>query len=303
MSKSKLLFTMGIILSLIFIFFVVKINILNIKNIKIIKDMRGKYVKIYGLDKIVSLDDDSSEIIAALGLCEKIIGKLDDSFPPCLEIVPKIENNISRKLISLNPDLVIVPEDFEELETLERHNLPVFVVTSSRTLQDIYAKIHLLGQLLDKEQKARELISYLKNIESEVVSRIEEKGVYAVVLPTVNVTDTDVYVFVREIEVDILRKIGCKVPEEIDIGKITKINTNYLVKLNITVLIAKDISVNLKLPGIKVVRVPNSLEPKGLRSLLYMLWLAKELYPNLFSDINFEECMKRSLLRIYGINL
>lgn len=302
-SKAKILLITLIVLSILSIFFIVKLSILNLNNIKIIKDVRNKYIRLYSLNRIVSLDDDSSEIIAVLGLCENIIGRLNRTFPPCLETVPKIEDNTLQRLILLNPDLIIVPEDFEEIRILERKNIPVFVVARSDNIQSLYIKIDLLGRLFNRELKAKALISFLKSLERKIVSRIEERGIQTFVLPIVNIADDEVYVFVNSIEADILRKVGCKIPEEINLNKINRIDVKHLMKLSISTLIIKNKNVDLKIiNSIKIIKIPNDLRPSGLRSFLYMFWLAKELYPDLFNDIDLEEHKKRFLLEVYGIN-
>ncbi|HEX6129160.1 MAG TPA: ABC transporter substrate-binding protein [Candidatus Limnocylindria bacterium] len=121
--------------------------------------------------RIVSLAPSSTEIVCALGACDRIVGVNDfrDGFPAdvlaALEEVPDVASftGVDREaLVEVEPDLVLAagnnltaPADVQAMADLD---YPVLVLYPE-SLEEVYADIRLVGEAIDARTEAEELVA------------------------------------------------------------------------------------------------------------------------------------------------
>ncbi|MGA2456477.1 MAG: cobalamin-binding protein [Terriglobales bacterium] len=97
-----------------------------------------------------------------------------------LPLAPSIET-----ILSLHPDLVLGSGDLNRTETLqqlEKLGIAVFMV-SPHGVEGIYRSIASLGQALNREESARELVSRLRGREAAVRQQVSGKPVVSILMP------------------------------------------------------------------------------------------------------------------------
>ncbi len=120
--------------------------------------------------RLVSLACSNTEIVAALGRAELLVGVDNHSDYP-VEVVgplptvgPDLEVDIE-KVVALEPDLVLasltVPGHELVVEGLREAGIP-FVAPSPESLADVYEDILRLGGLLDAQQEAANLVGNMR---------------------------------------------------------------------------------------------------------------------------------------------
>jgi len=131
----------------------------------ILKDDLGRTIAIKKYpERIISLAPSSTEILFAIGAGDKIVGVTDYCNYPkealAKEKVGGFSNLNVEKIISLNPDLIVLYKSFpkEIFNQLEK-NLPNtnFIVLDPKTYEDVMKDINLLGKALGKEDEARKV--------------------------------------------------------------------------------------------------------------------------------------------------
>lgn len=135
-----------------------------------ITDSTGKKVAVLRpVEKVVAITSGASEIIYALGGGEKIAGRDSYSvFPAALKKIPEVAGSSYNPNIELimqsKPDVVIADTMLktENREKLEADGIPVLVVTTSGEDQETYRVIESLGMILDREQRAQELVAFMR---------------------------------------------------------------------------------------------------------------------------------------------
>jgi iron complex transport system substrate-binding protein len=126
-------------------------------------------------DRIVSLAPSSTEIVCALGACDRIVGVNDfrDGFPDdvaaAIERVPDVASftGVDREaLVALEPDLVLAagnnltaPADVEALTDL---GYPVLVLYPE-SLDGVYANIQIVGEALDAQVEAADVVAGMQD--------------------------------------------------------------------------------------------------------------------------------------------
>ncbi len=130
-------------------------------------DDYGRSIELNGYpERIVSVAPTPTEILFAVGAGDLVVGVDDYSnYPPEVEGITKIgsyELNLET-IVGLRPDLIIssdlVPVD--QLEALEDLGIP-YIVLASRTLDDVFSTIMLVGSITDHSADATELVDSLK---------------------------------------------------------------------------------------------------------------------------------------------
>ncbi|WKN43021.1 heme/hemin ABC transporter substrate-binding protein [Tunicatimonas pelagia] len=143
--------------------------------------------------RIVTAGSSSSEIVCALGYCDKIVATDRTSvYPEHLQGLPSIgyRNSIGAEgIISQNPDLVILEEEYVKdalVEQLLATGIPTEVVTQDRTWESTRDRIDVIAEALDEEDAGQELITELEQELAEVKQLVESSdqrpkvlGVYA----------------------------------------------------------------------------------------------------------------------------
>lgn len=131
--------------------------------------------------RIVSLSASNTEILAALGLTEQLVG-VDtwSDYPPAVRALPKVgrELNIDMAAVAaLQPDLVAaclsIPGMEGNVARLEAAGLP-FVAVESVGLESIFQNIHRLGEATERQEQATALIEQMQQRMAAVQQRAAE---------------------------------------------------------------------------------------------------------------------------------
>jgi len=115
-----------------------------------------------GPARIVSVAPSITEVLCALGLADRIVGRTPYClYPPAIQAVPTIgglaDPNLE-KIRALAPDLILVTANSERLqEQLGRLGLPTVSIPHD-TFEDIFEAIRRIGALCDRPRTAKRLV-------------------------------------------------------------------------------------------------------------------------------------------------
>ena len=178
---------------LLFIIFL--ISAVNIYSIKIENNMAvdsfGNSVPLKEYNKIIAADPAAVEIFYLIGGENKISAvaktKINKIYPEektkLLESVGSITRPSIEKIISLNPDLVILNPmgAVKTAELLKKYNIPYFI-DRSVTFDEIFLKTKIYGIFTGQEKNAEKLIENKKNKLLKIKNEIEDKNLKGVIL-------------------------------------------------------------------------------------------------------------------------
>lgn len=178
---------------LLFIIFL--ISVINIYSIKIENNMAvdsfGNSVPLKEYNKIITADPSAVEIFYLIGGEDKISAvaktKINKIYPEekteLLESVGSITRPSIEKIISLNPDLVILNPmgAVKTAELLKKYNIPYFI-DRSVTFDEIFLKTKIYGIFTGQEKNAEKLIENKKNKLLKIKNEIEDKNLKGVIL-------------------------------------------------------------------------------------------------------------------------
>ena len=178
---------------LLFIIFL--ISAINIYSIKIennmVVDSFGNSVPLKEYNKIIVADPSAVEIFYLIGGENKISAiaktKINKIYPEektkLLESVGSITRPSIEKIISLNPDLVILNPmgAVKTAELLKKYNIPYFI-DRSITFDEIFLKTKIYGIFTGQEKNAEKLIEDKKNKLDKIKNEIEDKNLKGVIL-------------------------------------------------------------------------------------------------------------------------
>ena len=178
---------------LLFIIFL--ISAINIYSIKIENNMAvdsfGNSVPLKEYNKIIAADPSAVEIFYLIGGEDKISAvaktKINKIYPEekteLLESVGSITRPSIEKIISLNPDLVILNPmgAVKTAELLKKYNIPYFI-DRSVTFDEIFLKTKIYGIFTGQEKNAEKLIEDKKNKLLKIKNEIEDKNLKGVIL-------------------------------------------------------------------------------------------------------------------------
>ena len=132
-------------------------------------DARGKAVEVRSVERIVSLDGSTTEILFALGVGEKVVGRDDSSYyPPEAQRLPSVGYQFrlsAEGILSLKPTLVIGREDVrpkEVVEQLERAGVAVVLVPATPSVEGAKAKIRTVAQAVGRVEQGEALVRALE---------------------------------------------------------------------------------------------------------------------------------------------
>jgi hypothetical protein len=120
-----------------------------------------------GPRRIVSLAPNITEVVCALGLRDRLVGRTPYChYPPDVETVPAVgavTDPNYEKIRSLSPDLVLITANSGAVAAgLERLGLRCQAVPHDR-LQDVFAAIEQVGQACDRPATARHLAEAIRS--------------------------------------------------------------------------------------------------------------------------------------------
>jgi len=118
-----------------------------------------------GPRRIVSIAPSITEMCAALGLADRVVGRTQYcQHPPAVlqaAIIGAYADTNFEKVIALKPDLVLITtSSLKLIDSLKGLNLPYETVPDS-TLEDVYTAIAKLGRLCERPKTAEMLINNL----------------------------------------------------------------------------------------------------------------------------------------------
>jgi iron complex transport system substrate-binding protein len=139
--------------------------------------------------RLVCLMPSVVDDVYALGAGADVIAVTDyTKYPAEARTKPSVGSILSpsmETILSLHPDLVLGSADMSHTETLqqlERLGIVVFMI-STHGVEGIYQSIGSLGQALNREDSARELIARLRGREAAVRRQVKGKQVVSILMP------------------------------------------------------------------------------------------------------------------------
>lgn len=113
--------------------------------------------------KIVSLSTTHTEIIDSLGAAENLVG-IDSFYQTDLPIRRIDAYTVTAEdLKLLNPDLVVVAFDFNNIvEGLEKNKINYIFLPPAKNLEEVYLQIQKVGEMVQKEQAATSIVEDMK---------------------------------------------------------------------------------------------------------------------------------------------
>ena len=143
-----------------------------------IVDYTGRSVEVPSpVETMISLSSYASEILCALGGVDKIVGRDSYStYPPSLDDLPIVgQSSYSPSIeliLELDPDLVIADTMLtdDNREKIESGGVPVMVIRSGDPERTM-AIIRDLGTVLDRNERAEELVAFIDRYHSIVEER------------------------------------------------------------------------------------------------------------------------------------
>ncbi len=130
--------------------------------------------------RIVSLAPSVTELIFALGAGDKVVGVTEyDTYPEEVKDIAKVggfEGPNIELITAQKPDIVFASNlsGKEEMETLEKMGIPVIMI-ESKSIDDIYKSIEIIGKITDTEEKGKEIIEEMKNRIQEISDKVKDK--------------------------------------------------------------------------------------------------------------------------------
>jgi iron complex transport system substrate-binding protein len=142
-------------------------------------------INLFGYERIIALSPSINEIIYALDDGDKIVGNTTYcTYPEDAQSKPKVGGYFSpslEKILSLRPDLVIMQKSSIKLASkLESLGIKTKVVQLV-TLQDIKDSIHQIGEILNKQTKANEILAILEDKLLQIQNIVQNKKILFVI--------------------------------------------------------------------------------------------------------------------------
>ena len=142
-------------------------------------------INLFSYDRIIALSPSINEIIYALGDGEKIVGNTTYcTFPIEAQSKPKVGGYFSpsiEKILSLKPDIVILQKSSIKLASkLESLGIKTKVVQLT-TLEDIKDSIYQIGNILNKQTKAQEILTTLEEKLTQTQNILKDKKILFVI--------------------------------------------------------------------------------------------------------------------------
>ncbi|MDN5709958.1 MAG: ABC transporter substrate-binding protein [Planococcus sp. (in: firmicutes)] len=161
-------------------------------------------------ETIVSLIPSNTEIVFALDAGDQLVGVTDyDNYPEAAQDIERVSDSVefnAEKIIQLDPDIVLAYSTGEAppaLSQLEDADIPVFVIESATSFDEVYGDIEQIASVLAKEEKGAEVIEGIQTQIEDVQERLaaveEQKEVYVEISPSPEIYTTGKSTFQQEI--------------------------------------------------------------------------------------------------------
>jgi iron complex transport system substrate-binding protein len=132
--------------------------------------------------RIVTIFASNTEMVAALGLADRIVGiEAYTRYPPEVVSKPLVGGRLGFSVdavVALQPDLVVVTPARQAvnqlLDPMQRLGVPVLVLLQ-RSVPEIFANIRLLGRVAGVPDRGEELAGYLEARLASVMRRVADR--------------------------------------------------------------------------------------------------------------------------------
>ncbi|GAA6755757.1 hemin ABC transporter substrate-binding protein [Thermus thalpophilus] len=132
-------------------------------------DATGKAVEVPSINRIISLDGITTEILFALGVGDKVVGRDDSSYyPPQVLRLPSVGYQFrlsAEGILSLKPTLVIGREDVrppQVVDQLRQAGVAVVLVPAEPSVEGAKAKIRVVAQAVGQVERGEALVRALE---------------------------------------------------------------------------------------------------------------------------------------------
>lgn len=194
--------------------------------------------------RVVSMLPSHTEVVCALGACDKLVGVDDFSdFPAEVGDLPRLGGGLYganvEAILALEPDLVLASQYGELAETLAGAGLTVYA-GSSQTYEDALAEFELLGRMVGREEEGRRLA---ERVEQEVeavassVAALDAPRVYYEIDPTPYSVGPDSFMGT------LLRKAGGDNIVTADMGDFPQLDPEFVVARDPEIILVGEASV------------------------------------------------------------
>ena len=119
--------------------------------------------------RIISLSPNITQILYALGAWDNVVGvTIYSDFPPEVEETPKVGGWVNpnmEAIVMLEPDLVLLMKDQDTIfgQKLDNLGIDKYIIDSNDSVRDILESISSLGEVLDKQSQAKNLVNELRS--------------------------------------------------------------------------------------------------------------------------------------------
>lgn len=134
-----------------------------------VQDATGKVVEVRSIDRIVSLDGITTEILFALGVGNRVVGRDESSYyPPQVLRLPSVGYQFrlsAEGILALKPTLVLGREDVKPPqvpEQLRTAGVAVVLVPTEATVEGAKRKIRVVAQAVGREEQGEALVRALE---------------------------------------------------------------------------------------------------------------------------------------------
>ncbi|MCD1146597.1 ABC transporter substrate-binding protein [Peptoniphilus sp. KCTC 25270] len=159
-----------------------------------VTDIQGREVSFEKVpEKVVAINPSNTEMLDAIGAADKIVARGSYvMYPESVATLPEVESGSKlnvEQIIALEPDVVfmsVMDQSVEQIEALEKAGVPVVMTDHKNTLEEVYQGIQLVGQVMDKEDEANQVVENMKTSFEELAKNKEAnegKTVYFEVSP------------------------------------------------------------------------------------------------------------------------
>ncbi len=235
------------------------------------------------------------------------------------------------EVIALEPDVVFYSaSDTESAEMYKAAGIPAVGFSTSNwnynTIETFNGWVELLGEVLQQEDKVEGIVDFGREVEEFVLSRIEEAGdIYrprCLVLYMYDNMSIQTSGRSHFGQYWITTAGGVNVAEnlegspQINMEQIYEWNPDKIFITNFTPVMPEDLYEN-SIPGHDWSQVKAVLEgevykyplgmyrwyPPASDTPLALLWMAKQVQPELFADVDMDQAIRDYYLRFYGVEV
>ncbi len=147
-----------------------------------IVDSAGRYVTVpWPVKRVAALTSDSAQVLVALGARDVIVGitkyAADVPWAPKVTAMGTSFKPSTEAIITVKPDVVITYVRWPKPEALEEKLEPLGIKVIRLDLyriETLFTEVKLLGLLVNRTEKAEELVSRWKGIVDTIVSRVKD---------------------------------------------------------------------------------------------------------------------------------